>query len=197
MSSNTLGRIMSALLGGAVVLASASAALAADEGGMPQFNPKTFTSQIFWLIVCFGVLWLIMQKIALPAIGSTIESREARIQGDLDNAARARDEAKAVVAGYEKALAEARGKAQALAKETADAASAEASRRQQELSQRVAAEIATAERNIAAARATAMGNVKSMAAEVAHLVFGRLTGTTADANRVSSAVDVVLQGDRR
>ena len=51
---------------------------------MPQFDVKAFPSQIFWLVVCFAVLYFLMAKFVLPSIGKTIESREHKIQADLD-----------------------------------------------------------------------------------------------------------------
>ena len=69
--------------------------VAAQAAGMPQFDVKSFPSQVFWLVVCFAVLYVLMAKLVLPRIGRTIESRESKIQSDLDAAQKANDAARA------------------------------------------------------------------------------------------------------
>ena len=65
---------------------------------MPQFDLTRFPTQIFWLVVCFAVLYALMANLVLPRIGKTIESRERKIQGDLDAAQKANDAARAASA---------------------------------------------------------------------------------------------------
>jgi len=87
---------------------------AAQAAGMPQFDLTRFPTQIFWLVVCFAVLYFLMAKAVLPKIGKTIESREHKIQADLDAAQKANDAARAAGIEQDKALAEARGQASGL-----------------------------------------------------------------------------------
>jgi F-type H+-transporting ATPase subunit b len=163
---------------------------------MPQLDPAFFATQLFWLAICFVVLYLLMSRLALPQIAGVLKQREDKIQGDLETAQKLKDETRSVIAAYEEALATARGEAQTLARQTADEASAESARRQQEVSDRIGAQLAAAERRIAEARTTAMANVASMAGEVAQAAFARLTGTPADAERLRQAVDAAVKGER-
>lgn len=94
---------------------------------MPQFDITTFPSQIFWLVVSFAVLYAIMATLVLPRIGSTVEARERKIQADLDAAQQANDAARTTAAAQDKALAEARGRAEAVIRAASDAAAAETS----------------------------------------------------------------------
>src|ERR1700748_356545 len=92
---------------------------ASERGGnFPPFDKETFASQLLWLAIFFVALYLIAAKLALPRVGSIIADRHRRIAGDLDEAARMKDAADAAIANYEKALAEARTRAQAIAGET-------------------------------------------------------------------------------
>ena len=95
---------------------------------MPQLDPAFFAPQLFWLAVSFIVLYVLMSRLAMPQIAGVLKQREDKIQGDLETAQRLKDETKSVIAAYEKALADARGEAQALARQTSDAASAESAR---------------------------------------------------------------------
>ena len=74
---------------------------------MPQLDSSTFASQLFWLTVTFIPLFIILWKVALPRIGTTIETRRARIEADLDKAAALRDDAVRALAEYEKSMARA------------------------------------------------------------------------------------------
>ena len=84
----------------------------------PPFDRETFASQLFWLAITFALLYLLMARFALPRVGSIIEDRRKHIDGDLAEANRHKGESDAAIAAHEKALAEARGRAQALANET-------------------------------------------------------------------------------
>lgn len=192
-------RFAPALAAASVVVLTSAVAFAADPAkkGMPQFDPKTMPSQVFWLIVCFAILYLVMSRVVMPTLGGTIEARAAKIQGDLDAAAKARDEAKAALAHYEKSIADARAEAQAANRAAADAASAATNARLTEVGQRIGGEIAQAETRIAEARQAAMGNVRSMAVEVAQAAYAKLVGGPADAARVDALVGAALQGGRR
>ncbi|MGE0421114.1 MAG: F0F1 ATP synthase subunit B' [Reyranellaceae bacterium] len=161
---------------------------------MPQFNPNTMPSQIFWLIVCFAVFYVIISRVVVPMLGGTIDARAAKIQGDLDAAARARDEAKAALAQYEKSIADARAEAQAANRAASDAAAAATNARLAEVGQRIGGEIAAAETRITEAREAAMGNVRSMAVEVAQAAYGKLVGGQADSARLDALVGAALKG---
>jgi F-type H+-transporting ATPase subunit b len=184
-------------LAAASVVMFATAAFAQEKKGMPQFDPKTMPSQIFWLIVAFAVLYVVMSKVVVPMLGGTIEARAAKIQGDLDAAARARDEAKSALMHYERSIAEARAQAQAANRAAADAASAASAARLAEVGTRIGGEIAAAESRIAEARQAAMGNVRSMAVDVAQAAFSKLVGSQADAARVDALVGDALKGGAR
>lgn len=193
-------RFAPAVAAASVVVLTSAAALAADppaKKGMPQFDPNTMPSQIFWLIICFAILYVIMSKVVMPTLGGTIEARAAKIQGDLDAAARARDEAKSALAHYEKSIADARGEAQAANRAAADAASAATNARLTEVGQRIGGEIAAAEARIAEAREAAMGNVRTMAVDVAQAAYAKLVGGQADAARVDQLVGDALKGGAR
>ena len=188
-----LARHLPAFAAGLATLVVASVA-SAEEGGLPQFNPDTFVGQVFWLVVVFGVLWFVMTKMGLPAVGAAIDARANRIQGDLDAATKARDEAKSALAHYEKSLADARTEAQRLNRATADAENKKAADRMAEVGAGIAKRIGEAEARIAAAQSDAMAGVPAMATEAARDAFDKLVGATADAGRLSAAIDAAAKG---
>jgi F-type H+-transporting ATPase subunit b len=166
------------LAAAALVLLPVDPGMAADaqKAGMPQFDLSRFPSQIFWLGVTFLVLYWVMSKIALPRIGEVLEARANRIGGDLDRASALKAEADQIKAAYEKALGESRAKAQEVGRSTEASLAREAADRQAQLGNDLAGRIRDAEGRIAAAKASAMGNLAGVAAEVATLAVQRVAG---------------------
>jgi F-type H+-transporting ATPase subunit b len=161
--------------------------------GFPPFDAHTFPSQLLWLALTFVALYLLMSRVALPRVGSIIEDRRKHIDGDLAEANRLKGESDAAIAAHEKALAEARGRAQALANETREKAAAAAEARRKEVDGQLGARIADAEKTIAATRSAAMANVHGIASDTAGAIVERLTGIAPASHDVTEAVSKVLK----
>jgi len=171
-------------------LAAAETSDAAREGGgaLPQFNPSSFPSQIFWLAVTFGALYLIMARMVLPRLGAAIEERRDRIADDLDRAAESKRMAEEAEAAFNRSLANARAKSQAIAAETRDEVNAEIADLQKEAQRSLAARTAAAEAKITAMKRLAATKVRDAAADTTRaIVEALIQETPADA-----AVDAAL-----
>ena len=159
----------------------------------PPFQADTFASQLFWLVIVFAALYLLASRLVLPRVGGIIDARAGKIEGDLAEAQRFKTEAEAANAAYEKALADARARAEALAAATRDKQVADSEARRKTLEQQLDVKLGEAEKTIAATKATAMGNVRSIATDAAAAIVQRLTGTAPSADAVSNAVGDVLK----
>src|ERR1700742_2485605 len=102
-------------------------------GGFPPFQKETFASQIVWLVITFVALYLLISRIAVPRIGGILEDRAKRIESDFAEAQRDKEESEAALAAYEKALADARNRAQAIGAEIRDKVHAEAEEKRKAL----------------------------------------------------------------
>ena len=160
---------------------------------MPQFDPSTFTPQIFWLLVTFAVLFVAMWRHALPRISGILEARQQRIGSDLDKAAALKVETERVAAEYEKALVEARDKAAAAIKRADAEMAAEAAQRHESFGKELAARTGEAEQRIAAARDQALGNIKTVAEETAGAATAKLIGVEPSPEQLRDAVEDVLR----
>ncbi len=167
---------------------------ASEHGkGFPPFDSQSFASQLFWLVIVFVALYLLMSRVALPRIASIIEDRRQRIEGDLGEAQRLKGELDAAIAAHEKALADARGRAQAMAAETREKAAAAAEVRRKEVDEKLNARIREAEKSIDASRAAALTNVRGIASDAAGAIVERLTGVTPSSHEVAEAVGAILE----
>ena len=145
---------------------------------MPQFDPSTFASQIFWLVVCFVVLFILMTKIALPQIASVLEERQLKIDDNLEKAATLKTETEDAIAAYEKALAESKAEAQRVIRETTEAMSRQAEQRQHELAEQLAAQIKQGEERIHAAKRQSLESVREVAVDTTAQIVEKLLGST-------------------
>ncbi len=155
---------------------------------MPQLDATTFVGQIVWLVITFVGLYFLMTRVALPRISEVLEARQQRIAHDLDAAATLKDEAEAVLAEYEKAMAKARADAQEALAAAAEERAREAEARHAELAATIVKQIAGAEERIAAARDEALAGVEAIAADIAHSATEKLVGDDVDEATLRSAV---------
>lgn len=163
----------------------------AGEGGMPQLDFADFAPQLIWLALTFGILYLLMSRVALPRVAQALEGRRDRIANDLDQAAQFKAETDAAIEGYETALAEARGKAHQIAAETRERLGRETDAHREKLEAELDAKLEAAEARIADTKSQAMSNVRGIAADAAAAVVDRL-GLSADADRIGQAVDAEM-----
>jgi F-type H+-transporting ATPase subunit b len=160
--------------------------------GFPPFQKDTFGSQLLWLAITFGLLYLIASKLALPRVGGIIADRRARIDNDLAEAAGMKQAADAAIASYEKSLAGARAKAQTIAAQTRDKIAAEAEARRKEVEANLQAKLAAAEQTIQATRTGAMSNVQGIAKDAAIAIVAQLTGKAPTEEAAAGAVKTAL-----
>ena len=160
--------------------------------GFPPFQSQNFPSQLVWLVIAFVLLYVLMAKLALPRVASIIESRQKHIDEDIAEAGKLKQQADEAVAAYEKALADARARAQSIANETRERHEAAAVATRKQLEDELNTKLAGTEMSIAATKQAAMANVRSIAEEIARAIIERLSGSapndTAVANAVASAL---------
>ena len=163
------------------------------KGAFPPFNKTTFASQLFWLVIAFALLYALMAKWALPRIGGIIESRQKRIADDVAEAGKLKIQSDEAIATYEKALADARARAQAIANDTRDKQAAAADATRKKLEAELNAKLAAAEETIAATKQAAMANVRGIAIDAAKAIVERLIGTEPSDKTVAAAVSDALK----
>lgn len=161
---------------------------------MPQLDYHTFLPQLVWLAISFVVLYVLMTKLALPKVKGAIEGRRHRLDSDLGRAAAAKQEAEAALAAYQKTLAEARAAAQDTLRQTGERLAAEAAERQRQLAASLTAQIEAAEARIAAGKEQALGDIRTVAADVGSALVEKLTGTAPGPAAMTGAVNRIAAG---
>ena len=142
----------------------------------PPFESEHFPSQLVWLAISFVLLYVLMSRIALPRIGGIMAARNKVISDDLAAADQLKERSNAANAAYEKALADARSRAQAIAGATREQQACETDDLHKRLEAQLRDRMVAAEQLIAKSRGAAMTNVRSIAAEIASAIVERLIG---------------------
>ena len=79
-------------------------AFAAESGGMPQLNPEFWISQIFWLTITFGILYVVLSKLILPKISANLETRKSQILENIEAAEKQREDSEEKIRKYDKII---------------------------------------------------------------------------------------------
>ncbi len=161
---------------------------------MPQIVQiaDTISSQVFWLLVFFGLTFLVVGLGMVPKIMGTVDLRDHQIAGDLAAAQAARDAADSEEEAWRKRENENRAAAQGLIAEAkakaAKAAEAKLAKAQTKLDKR----LAEAEAAIEAARSSAMAEIEGVAADAARDIVARVAGAQVEPAAAEAAVKEVM-----
>lgn len=175
--------------------ASGSACVDAGGGaiGMPQLCPEWFSNQIFWLVITLVVVFLVLSRIALPRIAGILAERQGTITNDLAAAEDFKTKAEAAEEAYQKALADARGEAQAIVTQTKAEIRQELLAATKKADEEIAERTAESEARIAEIRQGALESIREVSKDTAKELVGAM-GVKADARSVTSAVNARLKG---
>jgi F-type H+-transporting ATPase subunit b len=168
--------------------ATTEAAGHASSGGLPQFQFVWWPGQIVWLLLIFVVLYVALSKLLLPRVGDTIKARADKIAADIADARDLKAKAEAQSAQAAAELAKARAQSQKLASDAKAKANAEAASRQAAEETVLAEKLALAEQRIKASRDLALGNVRTIASDIALAITDKLTGVAATTDEVEAAL---------
>lgn len=157
---------------------------------MPQIAQlaETFSSQIFWMLVFFGLVFFVIGRGMVPKVMDTVAQRDSQIASDLAAAQAARDEANGQEDAWRKRENENRGEAQAMVNAAKAKAAADTEKKLAKAQLQIDAKLAEAEERIAAARAEAAAGIEDVAGEAAQDIVRRLAGVDIKAATAKAAV---------
>ncbi|MBO3759063.1 F0F1 ATP synthase subunit B [Ciceribacter sp. L1K23] len=166
--------------------------VAHDEGHgggvFPPFDQSTYASQLLWLVITFGLFYMLMQKVIVPRVGGILENRHDRIAQDLDEAARLKSEADAAIETYERELSAARAKAGQIAATARDEAKAKADAERAAVEAELNAKLTSAEARIAEIKTKAFAEVDEIASDTVTAIVDQLIGAKVTKADVKSAL---------
>lgn len=166
---------------------------AGSSGGLPQLDPTTYPSQIFWLIIAFGLLYIFFSSRTLPEVSSVLENRKDRISNDLNMAEQLKTDIETAQQTYEDSLKGARNKA---TKTLADAnvkITEKATLKSDEFRTQAEKDIAALEKDIEKAKIDAMDDMNEIVAEVSQEAAEKIVGLKLDIKKAHTVVKALNQ----
>jgi F-type H+-transporting ATPase subunit b len=158
-----------------------------ESSAFPPFETTNFEHQLVWLVLVFGLLYLLMSRIALPRVANILAHRENTIGSNLDAARELQAKAHAADAQNNATLLAKKEEAQAIGREGQEKIAAEVGGLRASAEKKFAEELAAAESRISAEKAEALNHVESLAKEAASTIIAKLTGAHVDANAIAAA----------
>lgn len=161
---------------------------------MPQIAQisETFASQLFWLVIAFGLIYFVIGRGMLPKIEATVDQRDRQIAEDLAAAERARAEADAREEAYRAKVEANRAEALKVTQAAKDASARETEQRVKAADAEIGQKVAAAEGDIRASAEAALAQIDVVAAEAAQEMVAKLSGASVSREQASQAVKAVL-----
>jgi F-type H+-transporting ATPase subunit b len=162
---------------------------AAESAGMPQLNPEFWISQIFWLTLTFGILYIVLSKLILPKISANLELRRSQIQENIEAADKQRKESETKLKEYEEIILKSKLNAKKIFKETREKALKDINLKKDSLDDQINEEIKKAEAEINALKKNAPEKINKIAIEASSEILKNLIGTEINNSSTSAMVN--------
>ncbi|MEO0392467.1 MAG: hypothetical protein AAF213_04375 [Pseudomonadota bacterium] len=167
---------------------------AESKGGLPQFNPENFSSQVFWLLLVFFLLFQYLRKRVLPRYTEVLEERSEKITGDLSTAEEVRAEAEAAEAAYEASLSEARAAAHDAIAKAQEKANADTAAKLAKVESTIKGRLTKAENKINEQQTEVFGELSAIVSDAVQDSVERIAQMKPNKATVTKAVDQAMEG---
>ena len=164
-------------------------AFAAESGGMPQLNPEFWISQIFWLTLTFGILYLVLSKLILPKISANLETRKSQILENIEAAVKQREDSEMKLKEYEEIISKSKLEAKTIFNQAREKALKDINAKKEVLEGQIDEEISKAEEEIKTLRNGAPDKINKIAIETSSELIQKLIGAEVNNSSISAIVD--------
>ena len=159
------------------------------EGGMPQLNPDYWASQIFWVMLIFGTLYVILWKAILPKINENLENRKSQILTDLDEAQELKNQSEKKISEYNMILSKAKQEAKKILDGTRKKVNQDIENKKNQFNLEIVKEIKNAEKEIKTLKLSSIKDINKIAIETSSEIVRKIVGTEVNASSVSAIVE--------
>ena len=161
----------------------------AESGGMPQLNPEFWISQIFWLTITFGVLYIVLSKLILPKISLNLELRKSQIQDNIEAAEKQRENSEAKLKEFDDIITKSKLRARNIYQEAREKALKEINLKREALDKQIDEEIKKVDQEIKLLKKSAPEKINKIAIESASELVKELIGAEVNSSSISAIVD--------
>ncbi len=161
---------------------------AAESGGMPQLNPEFWVSQIFWLTLTFGILYIVLSKLILPKISANLELRKSQIQENIEAAEKQRESSESKLKEYDEIILKSKLEAKNIFKDAREKALKDINSKKEILDKQINEEINNAEIEIQILKKSASEKINKIAIETSSDLIKKIIGTEVNNSSISAIV---------
>ena len=161
----------------------------AESVGMPQLNPEFWVSQIFWLTLTFGVLYVVLSKLILPKISANLELRKSQIQENVEAAEKQRENSESKLKEYDQIVLKSKLEAKDILKSAREKVLKDINSKKEILDKQIDEEINNAEKEIEMLRKSASGKINKIAIETSSDLIKKLIGAEVNSSSISAIVE--------
>jgi len=166
-------------------------AQSAESGGMPQLDPEFWFSQIFWLVITFGILIIVLSKFILPNISSNLESRKSQILENIEKAEKQRNDSEAKIKEYEKIIFDSKSKAKNIISEAKKNVILEINKKRDFLDAELNNEINIVEKEIIDLIKKSPIKINQIAVDTSSDIIKQLIGADVNKSNISAIVEEI------
>ena len=170
---------------------------AAESGGMPQLNPQFWISQIFWLTVTFGFLYIILSKLILPKISANLEIRKTQILENIEAAEKQRKESEEKIKEYDKIIQDSKIKAKNYYSQVREKILKDINKKKESLDKDLNEEVNKAELEIKDLKKKSPEKIIKIAIETSNDLIKQLIGVEVNNSSISAIVEDLSKKNRR
>ena len=160
-----------------------------ESGGMPQLDPEFWFSQIFWLIITFGILFIILSKLILPKISENLEIRKSQISENIEAAEKEREESENKIKEYEKIILDSKTEAKNYFTKAREKILKDIDKKRERLESEINEEINKAEIEISELVSNSPEKINKIAAETSSDLIKQLIGVEVNNSSISAIVE--------
>jgi F-type H+-transporting ATPase subunit b len=162
---------------------------AAESGGMPQLNPEFWISQIFWLTLTFGILYVVLSKLILPKISANLELRKSQIQENIEAAEKQRENSVSKLREYDEIISKNKLEAKNIFKDAREKVIKDINSKKETLDKQIDEEVKKAEQEINVLKKGAPEKINKMAIETSSELVKKLIGADVNNSSISAIVE--------
>ena len=172
----------------AVYVLSENHILAAESGGMPQLDPEFWFSQIFWLVITFGILYLVLSKIILPKISDNLETRKSQVLDNLELAEKQRNESEAKLKEFDNIILKSKIDAKNLFNESRKKLLDDINNKRQKLEEEIDKEVKIVESEIGELKKKSPEKINKIAIQTSSDLINQLIGANVNNSSITAIV---------
>ena len=174
-----------------------TSAQSGESGGMPQLNPEFWVSQIVWLVITFGVLYLVLSKLILPKISNNLEARKSQILENIETAEKQREESEKKVKEFEKIILDSKIEAKNYFSEARQKVLEDINKKRISLENDIDNEISAVEREINKLKNTSDDKITKIAIETSSDLIKQLIREEVNNSSISAIVEDLSKKNKK